>query len=76
MATEASLQKLLDRIASDSVKAEKLAKELYGPKAFIFAEAEGTLQAMAGDSDNGTRARQKFIRLSATPYHRLGVGAW
>lgn len=76
LATEAALQKLLDRIATDSVKAEQMAKTLYGSEGFIFAEAEGTLSAMAGDCYGTAQARQKFVRLSAKSYHRLGVGAW
>lgn len=76
LATEAAIQKLLNRIATDSVKAEEMAKTLYGPEGFIFAEAEGTLSAMAGDCYGTAQARQKFVRLSAKSYHRLGVGAW
>ena len=75
-ATEAELQKLLNRIVADSRKAEQLAVQLYGPRGNIFAEAEGGLFAMSGDADEGIAARQAFIKLTGKGFHRLGVGAW
>ncbi|MEW5512024.1 hypothetical protein ABGT16_05325 [Pseudomonas asiatica] len=75
-AAEVELQKLLDRIVADSQKAEQLARQLYGHQGNIFAEADGGLFAMSGDADEGARARQAFIKLTAKGMHRLGVGAW
>ncbi|HEL5572178.1 TPA: hypothetical protein UOK25_000915 [Stenotrophomonas maltophilia] len=76
MATEAQLQRLLDRIAKDSRDASKIARQLYGPNAQIFAESAGGLHAMSDDSDGTARERQSYIKLEAKGIHMLGVGAW
>ncbi|MEN5285565.1 hypothetical protein ABE494_06400 [Stenotrophomonas lactitubi] len=76
MATEAQLQRLLDRIAKDSCDARRIACELYGPNAQIYAEGEGSLVAMSDDCDGGAADRQSFIKLEAKGIHQLAVGAW
>lgn len=76
MVTEAQLQRLLDRMAKDSRDALKIARQLYGPNAQIFAESEGGLHAMSDDSGGTSRERQSFIKLEAKGIHMLGVGAW
>lgn len=76
MATEQQLQRLLDRIAKDSRDAQRIARELYGSNAQIFAESEGSLVAMEDDCCGSPSARQSFIKLEAKGIHCLGVGAW
>jgi hypothetical protein len=75
MSKEIALQKLLNRISSDSRKAHELAQELYGPDAFIFLESDN-LFAMDGDEDGGATARQSHIRLSGKGLCKIGGGAW
>lgn len=73
MATEEQLQKLLNKISADSRRAQKMARELYGPEAWIYAESEGGIYAMDGDD---LSRRQRFVKLQSTGSHGLGVGAW
>ena len=73
---EVELQKLLDRIVAGSQKSEQLTRQLYGPQGNILAEADDGLFSMSADANEGARARQAFIKLTARGMHRLGVGAW
>lgn len=76
MAQEKDLQRLLNKIAKDSLRAQAMARELYGSQAQIFAQADGDLHAMSDDCDGPGRARQSFIRLSSKSHHAFGVGSW
>jgi hypothetical protein len=80
---KAKLQRMLNKLAKDSVALEAAAREVFGPEAHVFAEAEGGLSIMVGDDTAETdnhrvtlTSRQKHIVMSAKTYHRLGVGAW
>ncbi len=76
MASEAQLQRLLNRMAKDSREAAKIARDLYGPNAQIYAEGEGSLVAMSDDCCGCASERQSFIKLEANGIHKLAVGAW
>jgi len=83
MTDKAKLQRMLNKLATDSVALDKAAKEVFGAEAHVFAEAEGSLCIMVGDdtahSDNRMNtldSRQKHIRMDAVSSHKLGVGAW
>lgn len=76
MPNEAQLQRLLDRIAKDSRDAAKIARELYGKNAQIYAEGDGSLVAMSDDCCGSSSERQSFIKLEAKGMHKLAVGAW
>lgn len=76
MPNEAQLQRLLDRIAKDSRDAAKIARELYGENAQIYAEGDGSLVAMSDDCCGSSSERQSFIKLEANGMHKLAVGAW
>lgn len=73
---KAKLQKLINRIAKDSRDAHKLAQELYGSNAQLFAESEGSLVVMCDDCLVSPSSRREFIVMDASGIHRLGVGAW
>lgn len=73
MATEAQLQKLIDKISADSRRAYQMAVEIYGPEAQVFAESEGSIYVMDGDD---LHDRQRFVKLYSNGIHKLGVGAW
>jgi len=75
MSTEKDLQKLIDRIAADSRKAESMAKALYGSRAQLFCESD-ELFAMDGDEDEGMSARMAHIRLHAKGSCPIGGGGW
>jgi hypothetical protein len=74
-AKENKLQQLIDRMVADSTKAHALAVELYGETAFLFEESSD-LHVMSGDCDGPARERQKYIKLTAKGYYRVGGGAW
>jgi hypothetical protein len=73
MATEAQLQKLIDKISADSKRAYQMAAELYGPDAQVFVESEGGIHVMDGDD---LYDRQRFVRLTSKGIHKFGMGAW
>lgn len=77
---QAKLQRMLDRLARDTVRLHDAAVEVYGEQAHIFAESDGGLSIMVGDDTDASRVtstkRQEHIKMTANWRHRLGVGAW
>ena len=75
---KSALQKQLDLAAKHINKSAAMLKEEYGPKAYLYFEAEGSVHAMRYDEDdNGDKnasERQEFVVCSS--YCHFDCGAW
>lgn len=51
-------------------------KKKFGPKGFLFHEADGGVYAMSDDADGHARERQTFIKARSNGSAKWGAGAW
>lgn len=74
--SDKQLQYKLNKLAELSREIDTEVRERW-PDGFIFAEADGGLHIMLGDTDRGgSAARQKFIAFTASTFHHIDSGAW
>ena len=67
----------LDTIARKVRELDEILRAEFGPEAFVFFEADGTICAMSGDDTNGSSTeRQRYVVAQADHYARYGAGAW
>jgi hypothetical protein len=73
--SNADVQAGLDQLVALCNRLDAEARRRYGPRAFLFHEADSGFHIMCGDG--GTPAdRQRHIVMSSHGVCRLGTGAW
>jgi hypothetical protein len=75
---DAALRKALADFVQLGNALDAEAKRRYGPSAFLFHEADGSVVLMAGDADGrqaATAERADYIREQAAGIARWGCGA-
>ena len=77
--TNDQIQKKLNKLAELSNELDEEAKRrYYGPKGFLFFEADGHFHMMDGDDcpDFGSGDRQSHVRFSSKIYTSMQSGVW
>lgn len=75
---DAALKKALAEFVRLGNALDAEAKRRYGPNAFLFHEADGSVVLMAGDAEErhcATAERAEYIREQAAGVARWGCGA-